>query len=499
MNALLPLLLCCCQDPAPPTTPLDVVVLKNGDRIEGRITARLDGYVELQLGAGASVGLSTAQIADVLPGAGAATPAVPPALEPRDARFVLHDASGSAVGWLHEVVAAGPDGGFTIHEEYEFVDERTRYHVTSLCTADAAWQPLSCYFRERRSDPVLGSAPLPASPAAAQAGRVLDERIVEAVREGDQLVVVHLDRGGRRERRFDFAPGTTFPLLQRAAARLSGAPVEARLFDPATEDIVVRTFDGARQRLVTIDGTPTRITEFAENTAHGRNAEWLDASARTLRRELAGPALVAVPQGSQGLYPAGSGGAIGSAVVPSPDGTFGLWLPNPAWRALDPSAAGSVSLLLDARGASIGLSRIDHLEKGASLDTAADAVANWFQLLHPDLRITGREPGLVRERATVRLLAARRAGAGPLRAEIDVIPQRDGFLVLACRAPSEAWDELAADFAFVRRSIELDPQSLAPRLQGPLAPAPARPAVPAAPPAAPPRANGPVVRIPLER
>jgi hypothetical protein len=41
--------------------------------------------------------------------------------------------------------------------------------------------------------------------------------------------------------------------------------------------------------------------------------------------------------------------------------------------------------------------------------------------------------------------------------------------VLVCRAPALAWSELEEDFVFLLRSVELEPQSVAPVLQGPLA------------------------------
>lgn len=482
MNALMLVLSFCCQDPVPapaaaaPT--LDVVVLKNGDRFEGRITAQLDGYVELQLEAGASVGLSMAQVAEVRRGAGAEVRTVPAVIGPSDEWFVLHDGSGAPVGWLHAAVTNAADGSITIHEEYEFASGRARYQITSMCTADAQWQPRSCYFRERKSDPLLAQVPLATTDAAGHAQRIVDERIVEATRDGERLRVVRLDRSGRREREFDFAAGATFPLLARAMARSSGTALENRtLFDPASEELVVRSFDGARNRRVTIDGKQVQVTEVAECTAAGRNSEWLDASSRTLRRELAGPALVAVASSAESVRHAAAGAALPSAVAAEAGGTFGLWVPNPAWQVHDGMPAGHVSLHCEAHAASIGLSRLDHLEPKAPLDTAADAIANWFSLLHPDLKIESRQPAVVRERAAIRLLAKGRSGKDPVQAAIDVIPHRDSFLVLVCRAPVASWAELEADFAFVRRSIELEPQSLAPKLQGPLAP----PAVPRTP------------------
>lgn len=526
MKALL-IVLGCFQDPVPPPAPqvpttLDVVVLKNGDRFEGRITAQLDGYVEMQLDAGQSIGLGMAQIAEVRRGGGALAPVNAPAMPPQDEWFSLHDAAGNAVGWLHASITNGIDGTFTISEEYEFVEGSARWQITSMCTADAGFVPRTCYFRERQSTPALASAPLGDVAAGASADRIVDERIVEATCNGTKLHVTRLDRSGRRERELDFRAGSTFPLLARALARHSGSPLaNVTLFDPATEEVVTRTFDGARSRRVTIDGKALDVTEVTENTTSGRNSEWIDASARTVRRELAGPSLVAVPSSAGSAARAARGAAIPSAIVADVSGTFGLWIPNPSWQLQENSPAGNVALRCEPHGATIVLSRLDHLEKGTTSDTAADAVLNWFRLLQPALAVESRETVLVRDRSAVRLSCLGRPGKDLVRAVIDVIPHHDGYLALVCTAPDAAWNELAPDFDFVRRSIELEPQSIAPKLQGPLAPKPKgkaggkgagsaeakkngtparRPTPPpVAQPAPAPRDSGPIVRIPNDQ
>jgi hypothetical protein len=295
------------------------------------------------------------------------------------------------------------------------------------------------------------------------------------------------------------------------------------MFDPAIEEMVVRSYDGGHQRSVVIDGKPVRVTELAETTPTGRNSEWVDASSHTLRRELAGPALVAVPSSLQSAKLAVGAHTIAGAVVAEPGGTFGLWIPNPAWTVRDEANAGQLALVCAAHGATASLSRLDHLEPGTPLESAADAVTNWFRLLQPELPIVHRSPGTVRERPAVQLLAEGSRGGTPTRAVVDVIPHQDCYLVFVCVAPIAAWDELAGDFAFLRRSIELDARAFVPKLQGPIAEraakAPRAPAatgnkLPAAPrklpakkPAAPaaPAVTGeraserpPVVRIPQE-
>ena len=471
-----------CQDPAPTPAPaastpaplqsvpsLDVIELKNGDTLEGRITAEVDGYVELKLGEGATIGVSTATVARIRRGAGGAPPGPQVPLPVHAEWFVLHDAAGECVGWLRTTVSTAADGSYTLGEEYEFVAGRRRFQVTSLATAGADQTPRSCYFRERQSEPVLASLQLGLGDGSQQE-RVVDERIVEAKVADGRLQVQHLDRHGRREREFAWPEHASFPLLARTQARRGGAPIDSLpVFDPATEEMATRSYDGSRRRRVVHDGEPMFVQEVAEASAAGRNSEWLDAQYHTLRRELAGPSLVAVPSSAESMKLAVGATSIPRAVVAEAGGSFGLWLPNPAWAPRDELPAGQVALVCEAHGASVALSRLDHLEPGLSLDSAADAVANWFSLLHPELRLGERQSIPVRERSAVRLLAQGRRARVAWRATIDVIPQRERFVVLVCCAPSAAWDELAPDFAFLLRSIELEAQALAPRLQGPLA------------------------------
>ena len=511
MNPL-PLLCLLCQDPAPVTTPatprtLDVIELKNGDQLEGRITAEVDGYVEITMAPGEVVGISRAQVRKILRGVGTHVPAVSGTVRESSEWFVLYDAHGNAVGWLHTAVQARGDGGITTSEEYEFVEGRRRYQITSMCMAGAGLVPVSSYFRERISDPMLSAVMSPA--AAAQSERIVEERIVEAKASGDRLFVQRLDRTGRHERQLEWAAGATFPLLARTLARHTGqAVVAAQAFDPAIEELVTCNFSGARQRLVTLDGSATQVTEIAETTATSRNSTWIDANLQTVRRELAGPSLVALQSNADSARLAVGGVRTASAVVSEQGGEFGLWVPNPAWQFQEGIPQGQVVLTCEAHGATISLTRLDHFEPDTSLDAAADAVGRWFALLHPGLKVDGSSRIAIRDRKAVQMLAKGGPAKRPMRAEIDVMAHQGQFLALVCLAPAPSWDELAADFDFLRRSIELSPQALAPTLQGPLARPKSGPMAPAntgttpkrevASPPARPAGRQPIVRIPSD-
>ncbi|MCB9877367.1 MAG: hypothetical protein H6835_07175 [Planctomycetes bacterium] len=476
MNALMPLLLCLLQDPRPaeqaptPRTAgrLDVVELKNGDQLTGRVTSELDGYVEIEVEHGAVIGVSRAMVAAVRRAAVDA-PKFAAKVAADDAWFVLHDADGEAVGWLHTVVTTRGDGGFAVNEEYEFTSGQRRYQITNLCAADADGRGESCYFRERISEPMLAAQHGSADDPMAASERVVDERIVEAQCQPGRLVVKHLDGTSRDERELPWSDEATFPLLARTLARQSSIEIgPVTMFDPANEELAVGHFDGTGARHVLIDGERRSVGELAETTAAGQNREWVDAGMKTVRRELAGPSLVAVPSNAASARHAVGVATIPSAVVAEADGRFGLWLPNPTWQVEAPLPAGHVLLRCPANDAEVRLSLLDHLEPGTPLDTAVDAVQRWFALLHPELKVECRVPGRVRDRVTVRLEAATPSGPRATRAAIDVIPDGETFLVLICLAPRSAWDELADDFAFVRRAVELQPEALSPKLQGPL-------------------------------
>ncbi|MCK5942167.1 MAG: hypothetical protein KAI24_09375 [Planctomycetes bacterium] len=368
MNALLPTLLACLiQDPqAPVTVPLptaeavklDVILLKNGDELVGRITNELDGYVEIEIEEGATIGVSRAMVAEVRREAKQA-PMRAAVVRPDDAWFVLHDADGASVGWLHTSITTHQDGTFSVNEEYEFVNGARRYQVTNQCTADPNGRGVRCYFRERVSKPRL-QRQLPIDNPLASADRIEDERIVEAVAEGELLRVTRLAGKGRQERELPWSGESTFPLLARTLARQESSVIgPVSMFDPRHEELVVRRVDGTGARQVAIDGVPQRVGEVAVTAANGGNVssrEWVDAELRVVRRELAGPALVAMPSSAASARAAVGVTSIQSAIVAEADGRFGLWVPNPAWQAVEPLPPGHLALTCDVHGAEIRLS-----------------------------------------------------------------------------------------------------------------------------------------------
>ena len=491
MNLLLPLLACIIQDPQPveisgraPIAPvsrpslgqvasnsggrLDVVKLKNGDDLIGRVTADLDGYVEIEIEDGATIGVSRAQVKEILMKSVAVSVRAT-VVRPETAWFVLHDADGASVGWLHSSVTTSNDGTFTVNEEYEFVNGKRRYQITNQCTADKNGRGLRCYYRERVSHPKLLSQ-MPGVDQMGSGDRIEDERIVDAVIDSEQLVIRRLDGRGRSERQLPWRADSTFPLLARTLARQAKSVVgPVAMFDPQGEQLIIRRVDGTGVRTMTVAGLPQRVGEVAETDAAGDNRvnrEWVDVNLQVVRRELAGPALVAVPSSAESARGAVGVSSIESAIVAEANGRFGLWVPNPSWTTIDPLPPGHLMLRCAAHQAELRLALIDHLASGTVLETATDAVANWFLLLYPQLQVDSRYNVRIRGRRAMRISATDSRNVD--RATIDVIPFEDHYLVLICHAPKRAWDELLPDFEFIRRTVELDAAGLNPSLQGPL-------------------------------
>src|SRR5438045_2703018 len=104
--------LCVCQDPQPMPPPppgapaagaprRDVVELRNGELLEGRIVLERGNYLEIELGPGATVGFRTTEVAAVRRGAGEPASVSAGASFAFDEWYTLHDAAGRPVGWLH--------------------------------------------------------------------------------------------------------------------------------------------------------------------------------------------------------------------------------------------------------------------------------------------------------------------------------------------------------------------------------------------------------------
>ncbi len=429
----------------------DSIELRGGEILVGRIVLERGSYVEIELQAGCVVGFRQEQIAAIRRGEVEPEAPVRAAVPARDEWFLLHDGAGASIGSMHRTVSTDRNGLTQILEEWEFAQGERTCQITSMCRADAALRPVDCYFRERVLESALLGSPL--DPMAKQQ-RVRIERIVEARVDGARLTVARLSPQGRTERSLPWPDGATFPQLVREQPlrSKSGQIVAATVFDPAVEDLRTVTFAGVRQRQAAIDGVVQLVDESVEQSADGRNVTWRDASGSVLRREVSGPALVAVRCSLETAR-----NEVGIRRMPAPfvaeaSAAFGLWAPNPTWTAS--VAGGSVSLRIDALDASVTLSRLGSLDAGASLDAAAQAVERWSLLTHPELKITSRAERSLRGVPAAQIEAEGGVAATARRARMVVVASDHGFLVLRCSAPAGSWDELESDFEAVACRIE---------------------------------------------
>lgn len=478
-----PLALLPAQDPTSPpraavpaeasaSTFRDRIELTSGEVLVGKIVQEVGNYVEIELQPGCVVGFRTAQVASIRRNE-AQDPAATPNKQPaRDEWFLLHDGTGLAIGTLHLTVATDGKGVTQALEEWDFVQGKTTCQVTSIARMDAAGNPLDCYFRERMLENAQIGSPL--DPMATQT-RVENERIVQAHVDGGSLVVTRLEPKKRSERTIPWQQGATFALLARELPSPSrrGEIAVVTVFDPASEDLRIVSFGAARPRLVAIDGAHRVVEESVEQSADGRNTIWRDAATGSLRREVAGPALVAVRCDAQSAKNLVGVRRVASPFVADMTRSFGLWLPNPSW-SVAPSEPGLV-LRMPMHEASISLSRLDSLDAQSALESAAAAVERWSALAYPKFAVTARAERSLRGARAMQIETSAGLGNDERRARIVVVAGDDGFLVLRCAAPARAWDELEADFEAAATRLERTASAVA-ALDGKRAEATATPA-----------------------
>jgi hypothetical protein len=471
--------------PQQPTAGRVVVELRSGESLTGQLRSRSAALVELEIEAGAVVGLAANQIRSIEAvaeprRAAVATVAAGAALGPRSEWFLLHDATGLAVGWLRSGVLLRPDHSILCSEEYEFTAGPYRYQVTLLNRASADQQPLECYFRERISE----ASPAFALPAGTVGGgeRLRDERIVRALLVGDELLVQSLDHRGRREQRLAWPKTATLPLLAALAqqqGRLVGA---VPVFDPAAAMFVVREFAPGRVRTVLQAGTPQLVTEWGSAAALTEAAEvadaaagrgerrWCNAAGYTVHRELAGPGLVAAPSSPDSAPFAVGAVQGGAALVAAGNHQLGLWRPNPTWQA-GTALPDAVLLECPVHGATAHLQELAVVPAGV---LAADVVPQWWQLLHASAPLGAPQRWSWRGQVATRWFARTGNDAGRCY-QVDLLPAGRRWLLLVQDLPAAAFGELQADCEFLAAHVEAHPAALQPPVQGPLAEGPLPP------------------------
>jgi hypothetical protein len=463
-----------CQDPKPAPTA-DVVVMRSGEELRGKVLAESDEVVEIKIGDDTTIGLDRRQVKEVRR-AKAATP--PPAVEPdpapvpaptpsqpeptafagRDAWYVLHDGEGIAVGTLHAGLKLGEADTIRIAEEWDFVTEKGRVQITRLETLALDGVPLACFYHERaqREHERLSG----------------DERLVRAEYRDGKLNVVATNSAGTQQRSYAVGAGLQFPLSLRELLRQRPANLgftgSRMVYDASRDELARASYTSGDRRVVQHEGKRIEVREIAAEASGARNAEWVDGTSHALRREVAGPALVAV-RSTKDMAQAmctNSAKAFPPAVLRETEGRFSLWLPNPIWRFDDEQTPGHVTATAALYDASVSALVLDHVDPATHLDTAMDAVERWLKVACRDFKARSRTPAVVRGQTGLALEGSYLRVTGSKRERLDVSVRllrgpEEQFVAVCLAAPSAVHADLEPDFARMVDSLDLHPASVA--------------------------------------
>lgn len=452
------------QEPGRPPTE-DVIILKAGERLAGRIVRETPDYLEVRMGTGTVVGFDKSRVLRITRASASKSGTTkPPALTNRDNWFLLHNGRGEVVGHLHGSVVRTDDGFYRVGEEWHFRQKTGDTEITLVEVLDDQLHPRSCFYHERKLAP--------------QSRRLVKERLVHGVVEGDRFVVQRRTLGGNEKVRYRLQDGMRFPLSLAEEARqrptLLVDDTSYSLFDPRIDEFVRCNVSCEPRRKVEWQGRPLYVRELTIKTGSTTNVEWLDGAHATIRREINGQALVAVPtiediaQRRRVRVHAG----FASALVSDVEAGLALWLPNPTWRSL-PSNGSQVRIEAPLYGATAVLMELDQIDSRLELDSAADAVLRWLRLsLGQDLRVLDRSKETLRGRPSIKIDAAYRVPhkgkVEHLRARVHVFRVRGHYVTLCCTAPTSLYQQLQRDYQRICESVELTSDDFEPKPQGPL-------------------------------
>jgi len=443
----------------------DVIILKAGERLSGRIVRETPDYLEVRMGAGTVVGFDKSRVLRITrASASKSGVTTPPALSNSDSWFLLHNGRGDVVGDLHGSVVRTDDGFFRVGEEWRFRQKTGNTEITLVEVLDDQLHPRSCFYHERTLAP--------------QSRRLVAERLVHGVVEGDRFVVQRRTLGGNAKVRYRLQAGMRFPLSLAEQVRQQRSPLAPdtsySLFDPRIDEFVRCKVSCGPRRKVEWQGRPIYVRELIIKTGSTTNVEWLNGAHATVRREINGQALVAVPtikdvaQGRRVRVHAG----FPSALVTDVDAGLALWLPNPTWRSL-PANGSQVRIEAPLYGATAVLMELDQIDPRLELDSAADAVLRWLRLsLGQDLRVLDRSKEALRGRPSIKIDASysvpQKGKVDHLRARVHVFRVRDHYVTLCCTAPTSLHRQLQYDYQRISESVELTSDDFMPKPQGPV-------------------------------
>lgn len=469
--------------PQPESQTPDVVRLDIGTEIHGTIVKETSDYVEIRLAEGMVVGFEKARAVaivrgvavpvetgaraggDPAPPGGVADPlASLPHATPRDQWFALHDARGQSVGWLHETVARDPNGDVRFGEEWRFTtgEDGDIVEVTLLEKVDAQGVPETCFYHERMRD---------------ISQRTVVDRVVRGVVHNGKLEVSRKSLDGADRASYDFPATARFPLELRGMLRHRRArnpeDVDFRVYDPREGEWSQESYRVGEYRRIEHDGASIRVRTLVQRGAVNENIEWLDAASSSLRREISGPALVAVPmtEGRARAMARQSRPSFEPALAAEADGRFAIWIPNPMW-AVTSRRSGEVVVRSDVYTASMSLLLLDQLDSGTLIETTADTVERWLRLAHADVKFGNRVRCDTREGTGLRMRGeyeVRTTGQAQQRiCEVVVLRTHDGRQFSFCAdLPADLASELSPDVERALKSLELRAESVAPHLVAP--------------------------------
>ncbi|MHC5065464.1 MAG: hypothetical protein ACYTG5_15970 [Planctomycetota bacterium] len=465
------LLLAICQQPLPQATAgYDVIQLKNGNELEGRILKEIDDYIEIQLAEGTVMGIDRSMAAAIIRAASAEREEEPEAddervYQRRDDWRILHDGDGEPVGWLHETLTRGEEGEYRIGEEWSFADEKRSTEMTFLEILDVDHRPLSCFYRERSR--------------RRGASQVDAERIVMAKVVDGKLEVSRKSTHGKSESEYESPADLRFPLELREDLRHRGSSKSESesfdLFDPREEQLLRRSYRAGASRSVIHEDKVITVNLLESETSSGQNVEWMDGLGNSIRREVNGPALVALPS-SEVLARHHARERVQrfqKALQVSNDERFGMWLPNPNWVFGEEEFDDRITASAAHLDASVSMMRVEQLEPGLALESGAEAVLRWLRLLYPGLSKANKGKINLRGVAGVEYRGTYNRPAPGTRSrsyfcELVVLKVSEEFYAITIHGPREHEDVLSRDMDSILSRLELHRESIKPQLAGPL-------------------------------
>ena len=315
---------------------VDVIVLKNGSRLEGRILSEDDRLVQILIGPGQTLGVRKKTISsyerrsdDEETESRAAEEAAFP-LRPRSDWFRVRNGEGHIVGTLHLVANAEDTKTFRLEEQWTFRDGVKNTLVSRIERVDREGKPQSVYFREAVID--------------TKHDKILSERLFQGKVSTDTMIVFERDMKGKKDRLLGFGKGNLFPLYVRESLR-QGKAKHAHSYHASVYDVMADLFELRTYEMQQDDPVPARYFPKTmvhkgsalriQNVSRGRTIrEWVAPGGRVLLMEINGLDLVAEPIEVKEALAIQKASHLERRMLPPASqklGGFDVWLPRATW------------------------------------------------------------------------------------------------------------------------------------------------------------------------